>query len=110
MKDNKLLAEYMGNKVKEFTWHDSVVLIPEHSDPITDNLTDIYIWNPKTDWNQLMMVVEKIEGEDEWIDVSISRNHCCIDKGDSTIVPTNWQIKTKIEAVYNACVEYIKSK
>lgn len=108
MKDNKLLAEYMGNKVKEFTWHDSVVLIPEHSDPITDNLTDIYIWNPKTDWNQLMMVVEKIEKEENVFEFSVYNVYAEILLNDYSLIGKTEH--TKIEAIYNTCIEYIKQK
>ena len=92
MKDNKLLAEYLNQLYYPFEWH------------------------PDKDWNQLMMVVEKIEKEnlDRGMDILIS----CKDKSRRVdTVPYSCGIfnimgngDSKIEAVYNACVEYIKSK
>jgi len=102
MKDNKLLAEYLGYKYRNnYEGHDlAEVLINGEWE----------YFQPHKNWNQLMMVVEKIEKESGWIDVGITRNHCSIEKGDTTLVSVNWQIKTKIEAAYNACIEYVRLK
>ncbi len=101
MENNKLLAEYLGLKMQEFIWDDVKYLIPDDSDPIMDE--DILYWNPNKDWNQLMMVVEKIE---EGLGaVIINRNRCEIYPDEKPIETIS---DTKIEAVYNACVEYIK--
>lgn len=100
MENNKLLAEYCGYIYTKFKGSD-----PDH---VVRNKDGTWInWHPDIDWNQLMIVVEKIEGKCEWIDVVITRDHCSIESGDTILVSRNWEIKTKIEAVYKACVEYI---
>lgn len=91
MKDNKLLAEYLGWKpvmVNDKLMYEDM---EEH-------------WHSNhfhKDWNQLMMVVEKIERGNWSNNLDLYKNitsaFCLIDG-------------TKIEAVYNACVEYIKQK
>ncbi len=111
--NNKLIAEFMGR------------VIPE------DEL-EFYDENPTThyydsDWNWLMEVVEKIESLKpfeflsgrSWIgfDVRIYKtfntqtNYCTIkylkESGDMTI-SNGFSKNNKIEAVYNACVEFIK--
>ena len=70
-------------------------------------------WQPDTDWNQLMMVVEKIEKNTSYpnsFNLSVwqfalgDEYRACVISG----LVSNGD--TKIEAVYNACVEYIKTK
>ena len=101
MNDNKLLAEYLG--LDTFTWKEipGLRILPEDDMPA-------YIFEPNKDWNQLMMVVEKIEEESEDFIFEIYRNldnvlGCKfggrVGFGD-----------TMIEAVYNVCVNYIKSR
>ena len=105
MKNNKLLAEYLG-----FTLFPDGIYISDA--PGFENYFESIQrrWNPKTDWNQLMMVVDKIEAANIWIEVKIAQNVCSIEHGDHTEVMPNYGGCTKIEAVYNACVEYIKTK
>ena len=90
MKDNKLLAEYLNQLYYPFEWH------------------------PDKDWNQLMMVVEKIEKECERPeDFLFSMWRDAFGSGVYRGVIFRGNISdgaTFIEAVYNACVEYIKSK
>ena len=101
MKDNRLLADYLQLELDhEYFYSGDAIIIDSRFQK----------WEPHFDWNQLMMVVEKIEEEDAWIDVKIDGNICSIERGDSIIVKPIYQWKSKIEAVYNACVEYIKSK
>ena len=121
MKNNKLLAEYLGEKVKEFTWKDTTVLVPEDCDPIID-WDGFEIWKPNSDWNQLMMVVEKIEEEfyEKLSDApetphngfSLSIGRTVYDEYEAYMpgmgLPAH--ADTKIEAVYNACVEYVRAK
>ena len=101
--NNKIIAEFMWWKEQE----------------------EDFMFNPKTsgsiyiksllfhkDWNWLMEVVEKIESikiETYKVRVDIYFNCCQIN-------PTHWEQlisiygnkETKIEAVYNACIEFIK--
>ena len=108
MKDNKLLADYLGEKVKEFTWKETTYLIAEHIDPICDPFFDFRIWCPNTNWNQLMRIVEKVERE--VLTVGIDRNYCLIVSKKGEWKPIHIQESTKIEAVYTACVKYVKQQ
>jgi len=118
MENNKLLAEYLGKKVKEFMWKDLTILVPEDCDPITNWGVDFEIWQPDKDWNQLMMVVDKIEKDGfTWRmehrkkyanNKDISSFAIWEDEDENPIVNKHeWQ---RIEAVYNACVEYLTLK
>ena len=88
---DKLLAEYLE------LWAPGIGYIEEG------------VWQPNKDWNQLMKVVEKIE-KCEAVTVEISECWCDIigDPDEGIIVDIGSD--TKIEAAYNACVEYIKIK
>lgn len=96
--NNELLAEFLGIEMT------------------TDGISQLYYTEdrslrqiPKfqTDWNWLMQVVEKIEGLNFAIKVVVN---------EALIFCEDWQSldyiyareKTKIKAVYNACVEFIK--
>ncbi len=94
MKDNKLLAEYIGKDVKEFTWNNWDILISAHVDPILEGIDYTHIWQPESNWNQLMMVVEKILEELYLLSEYYEGLADALQKAN-------------IEAVYNACVEYI---
>lgn len=115
MENNKLIAEFMGEKFHEDSW--------SHGDI-----------EYKTSWDWLMPVVEKIEsldlseygykwegidGETEYnngsIHVEIERNKCWIYMNLSldpiTILNKktyNIEFPTKIEAVYAAVIEFIE--
>ena len=98
---NKLLAEFMG-----MTCHhnDKSVLIFS-----TENGNDILSVDDlkyHTDWNWLMQVVEKIESLGN--DVFINTNYIQItfDNGEQFIKAE--EVNVKIQATYNACVEFIK--
>jgi len=95
--NNKLIAEFMGR------------VIPE------DEL-EFYDENPTThyydsDWNWLMEVVEKIKketNEDEFLNRLItteSRNGIVLEFNLENCFRKSY---LSIEAVYNACVEFIK--
>jgi hypothetical protein len=82
--NNKLIAEFMGGyEPEEFEDYHS-------------------------DWNWLMEVVSKIENYNEYTNVLFAPQgceiNCYIENGFSFSNDCN----TKIEAVYNACVEFIK--
>lgn len=117
--NNKLIAEFMGFKPNKSTGFE--VLYNEKTCEVLDKL------KYHTDWNWLMEVVEKIESLKpieflsgrSWIgfDVRIYKtfntqtNYCTIkylkESGDMTI-SNGFSKNNKIEAVYNACVEFIK--
>jgi hypothetical protein len=119
--NNKLLAEFFGGKYKNQT-----------NIPLNDN----EIWLPKfgvchlgnngkvlkfhNDWNWLMEVVEKIESLEFYpknstcigfdsFGVEINKKRCDITRyGDFTLNLLQGNGSTRIESVYNACVEFIK--
>ena len=99
MENNKLLAEYVG-LTKTF----------------------LGIWQPHKNWNELMRVVEKMEEEfyEKLSDApetphngfSLSIGRTVYDEYEAYMpgmgLPAH--ADTKIEAVYNACVEYVRAK
>jgi hypothetical protein len=96
-KDNKLIAKFMG-----------LTIITDNISYFDTNYKPLKKYNE--DWNWLMEVVEKIENlEDGEFSVEIT-NNCCEINGFE--IHTNLFIcnnsETKIQAVYNACVDFIK--
>ena len=105
MKDNKLLAKYLG-VYKE--------IAEDHKAPgqklVTSEGND---WQPDKCWNQLMMVVEKIGKECAGFIPWLCIRRVLSDKGkyQASILSHYFSYgDTQIEAVYNACVVYIESK
>ena len=102
--NNKIIAEFMGayqddkgywgftNTKERHRWH-------------TDRFLDATYYD--TDWNWLMGVVGKIEEMADW-----SLELLTTDKKEyQMLIPlsnTNIIVEMKIEAVYKACVEFIK--
>jgi len=95
--DNKLIAEFLGYETYEMNG----VLNVEYSE---DNIRTIQDTHYHIDWNWLMQVVEKIESLG--VVVEIRENVCYIET-----TPNDYYSEletTKIQAVYKACVEFIK--
>ena len=105
MKDNKLLAEYLGI----ILYPDDLYIryVPESI--LTFDIGDR--WYPDSNWNHLMMVVEKICEDYFTMALTITGGEF---PGAAFVsgmyCGKGHEGKTSIEAVYNACVEYIKSK
>lgn len=103
MKDNKLIAEFMGYKKSiGVTYHKKNKIVTEKS------------FKYDTDWNWLMQVVDKIESIDDGeYDVNILKNGTQIinyKAGGVVICDNVGQISysEKIEHVYQAAVNFIK--
>lgn len=94
--NNKLIAEFMAGE------KDKQVYI-KHLNAWYDNCMG-YKYN--TDWNWLMEVVEKIESLG--FEFTIKRSWAKITRKNENIVARWEDDKTKIESVYNACLEFIK--
>lgn len=119
MKDNKLIAEFMGLNTSDGVYYNHIVKeIDKHNSTLSlkkekskSELTHFALLEYHTSWNWLMPVVEKIE-EDEEIDVNILLNGTRIFKWrtDTDIVNNVAKISfdKKIEHVYDAVVEFIK--
>ncbi len=114
--NNKLLAEFLGwgkkvNKDGEETpFYNLPIELHNHLGIIQHIPLEGFVFD--TDWNWLILVVEKIESikiESYKVRVDIYFN-CC------SIAPTHWQElitiygdkETKIQAIYNACVSFVK--
>ena len=100
--DNKLIAGFIGiEKFKD-------LLATIHNGKISID-SDIYEQSKfHSDWNWLMEVVEKIENYNEFTNVLFTPNGCAIDCYVENGFAFSNDCDTKIEAVYNACVEFIK--
>jgi hypothetical protein len=106
IENNKLLAEFLGRNGKirksQYTWKGI-------DDLLSGGWIEVEYMKFHTDWNWLMQVVEKIESLGYKIEINKTQkfNSCFIyDVNNKTIVKTFTEIR--IEAVYNACVEFVK--
>ena len=107
LENNRLIAEFMNynleivNNEVYFT-HDDML----------ESLSDEEL-HFDTDWDWLMTVVDKIENYNEFTSVLFYPNSCTIIKSrefpaDDNYFEISIDSFTKIDAVYNACVEFIK--
>jgi hypothetical protein len=101
--NNKLIAEFLGFQSTSLGWFDNEEhLINVEKDNTFDDLKF------HSNWNWLMEVVGKIENYNEYTSVLFFPQGCAIvcfiENGFSFSNDCN----TKIEAVYNACIEFIK--
>ena len=93
--NNKIIAEFIGWEINNELWiNDKKVFVQYTDQSLKFN----------SDWNRLMEVVEKIEKlkyfiQIDSIGVVISKEKKIITVSDN---------RSKIEAVYNACLEFIK--
>jgi hypothetical protein len=99
MKDNKLIAVFMGMKPLN---NDSSVLV--FSTDRGNDIVSIDNLQYQNDWNLLMEVVEKIESLG--VLVEIRENVCYIETSQGNY--TSELEETKIQATYKAVVEFIK--
>lgn len=100
--NNKIIAEFMGKK--ELITEEQFLAM-EHK---AHNPTIVEYLKYDTDWNWLMEVVEKIESFDYTIDITSSTVY--INHSDDEFKQI-WGFSAtycKKEAVYNACLEFIK--
>lgn len=115
--NNKIIAEFMGLEITK----DKVIVpemfqVEEHPFHLlkwiddfreVDNLPPNSLNNLhfNSDWNWLMKVVEKIEMHG--FTFEIKKNWSCITRKGEKIILRWEDDKTKIEAVYNACIAFI---
>ncbi len=103
--NNKIIAEFMGMKPINKNDTDGIwnCTIKAHGFNIVQNLSF------NSDWNWLMEVVEKIENLG--FEFFIVESRCEIahntDKSIETVIGFEI-VGKKIEATYNACIEFIK--
>lgn len=108
--NNRLLAEFMGLKPKlespdVYSYSDMPFFSVRESCPekVMEAISKYVKYNSSWDW--LMSVVEKIESLGNY-GFTIYRNSTNIN--GLPIELANTRGTTKIEAVYNACVEFVK--
>lgn len=105
--NNKLIAEFMGKK--HIMTEDELLSI-EHKPHYPTVIEDLKY---DSDWNWLMEVVEKIESleDNRFLFQMSTRQGFYAEVRErfsyETKIEDAWG-KTRIEAVYNACVEFIK--
>ena len=116
IENNKLIAEFMGvfDKILStgnmHSWSDApfYYTTEDTREKVIKNISRYSKYSK--DWNWLMEVVEKIENlskEGETYMFSITKFSARVTYKGSRIVDLPID-NTKIEAVYNACVEFIK--
>ena len=94
--NNKLIADFMGKEWHKEFFKDVFIISPS-------NIT----YKFDTDWNWLMPVVEKIETTNNGCTlVIIEDERCHIDNQNGIEIDSVGH--TKIEATYNAVIEFIK--
>ena len=116
--NNKIIAEFMGlNKTKMFFNLKSGNYVKKETDDCDIKVVDVYLKNNKpitnfyyhSDWNWLMEVVEKIESLGYWVEIlGGMHNVCSIGLTNNIESFIYLDSESKIEAVYNAVVEFIK--
>ena len=106
--NNKIIAKFMGFEIKN-----KINYIPPSLPNCMKNAEHLKVDKSENlpfhnDWNWLMEVVEKIESLEYKVDISKWENsqYCGIYLNGKKI--SGNETNTKIEAVYNACLEFIK--
>ena len=95
--NNKIIAEFMGWKIKNYSTPISDIVTPYGQ--LTENQLKFH-----SDWNWLMEVVEKIESLGNVFSIDNKKVYILNDVAWCTA-----QVgETKIQAVYNACLEFSK--
>ena len=98
IENNKIIAEFMNLNLYKSFWYKSNIATEKQI--CKENNLKFH-----SDWNWLMEVVEKIESLGYRIEIV---KHICriyLSNKETIIISEN---TPKIEAVYNACVEFIK--
>ena len=103
MKDNKLIAEFMGFQQTTLGWYDA-----EETVIRVESVNTFDTLKFDTDWRWLMAVVEKVENLG--IDVHINTCVCrIVDVGEDRFEDIECFVNdNKKQAVYDACVDFIK--
>lgn len=97
--NNKIIADFMGYKIESNEVFPLLYLI--HADWFAVEELKFH-----SDWNWLMEVVENIESNG--FNFEIKKNWARISRKGENIILRWEEDRSKIEAVYNACIEFIK--
>ena len=104
--NNKIIAEFMGFEIKN-----KINYVPSSLPNFMKKAEHLKVDKSENlpfhnDWNWLMQVVEKIESIGFTFETK--KNWARITRKGENIILRWEEDKTKIEAVYNACIEFIK--
>jgi hypothetical protein len=102
IENNRLIAEFMGYN-EEIVNDEIYFTLPDMLESLSDEELHYH-----SDWNWLMEVVEKIENYNEYTNVLFTPQGCEINCYIENGFLFSNDCNTKIEAVYNACIEFIK--
>lgn len=108
--NNKKIAEFLGWEIQSDPTRPKFGTVKPTQDKdfldVRYSDEDLKFHN---DWNWLMEVVEKIESLGYWIEIHGGTiNRCLIGSINSSYESFKVTKNTKIEAVYNACIDFIK--
>ena len=100
IENNKLIAEFMGLNLHQGVWRKSTLATERKI--CKEDALKYY-----SDWNWLMKVVEKIESLNYIFEIKTT--WCRIKEiGTGSVIVLRWEEdRTKIGAVYNACIDFI---
>lgn len=105
LEEKKMLAEFMGGKVMKCN-------IVNFTDSEKNKCILVNIDSAYNDYNSLMHVVSKIESlqhEDHIkFNVCIYKNTCWVESRINELYIGSDNENTKLEAIYRACVEFVK--
>lgn len=127
LENNRLLAEFLEFKKVEYYNNYHAFIIPdylayhEYKNLTLENNNEVVAWDAENllfhkNWNWLMNVVEKIESLN--YAVYIQTRSTRIESEDGKLMfwffvgqseDGKYEINSKIEAVYNTCVEFVKN-
>lgn len=99
--NNKLIAEFMGYSQPHPDYPDTTYWYKKEQPPLT-------ILSFDTDWNWLMRVVEKINDQNNV--VQIHENHVMVVNNTKGEILVDVVSGSMLEATYEAVVEYVKLK
>ena len=106
VENNKLIAEFLGYSHPHPDYPDTTYWYKKDCQPLT-------ILSFDYDWSWLMKVVEKIEGfedENRCAKYNVNIQQCFVEIIENHTSETIIEVdcNSKIQAVHNACVEFIK--
>lgn len=110
---NRLLAEFLGAAENPHGEYEMYGVIPT----IDDSESDKHFYNPmemefSSSWAWIMQVVEKIEsisvGNELQHEVLMNGCNCRIIDRAGTVITEYESERTKIDAVYYTCVDFVK--
>lgn len=113
IENNKLIAEFLVKNEGGLVKLEENIFSTIDEFEIPDDYLTLKDLKYHKDWNWLMEVVEKIErfeGENRYAMYNVDIQQCFVEIIENHTYETiiNIDANSKIEAVYNACVEFIK--